>query len=307
MRTVGIVATELGRLLATVLGITIVVFFLVRTVPGDVVDVLSLNGDFTYSQQAALRTDLGLDRSWGTQFVRWCDMAVHGDLGVSTRFHRPVTQMLGDALVQTSKLAGLSFVLALFLGVGVAVLAALFPGSPFVALVSLINIWSIALPTFSVGIAAVIVFALWLGWMPAVGTLVPAAIILAIDAAGTLVKMLHEDMLEMETALWVRTARAKGLSRTRIVLAHMLPNAATVLLAMTGILLGGLVGGAITMEVVFGLPGVGALTVQAMRGRDYPLIQAIILLLAVGVVLANFVTDVLQRMIDPRIGQDLPK
>lgn len=307
MRTAGIVATELGRLLATVLGITIVVFFLVRTVPGDVVDVLSLNGDFTYSQQAALRTDLGLDRSWGTQFVRWCDMAVHGDLGVSVRFHRPVTQMLGSALVPTLKLAGLSFVLAVFLGVGVAVLAALFPGSPFVGLVNLLNIWSIALPTFSVGIAAVIVFALWLGWMPAVGTLVPAAIILAIDAAGTLVKMLHEDMLEMETALWVRTARAKGLSRTRIVLAHMLPNAATVLLAMTGILLGGLVGGAITMEVVFGLPGVGALTVQAMRGRDYPLIQAIILMLAVGVVLANFITDVLQRLIDPRTGQDLPK
>jgi peptide/nickel transport system permease protein len=159
------------------------------------------------------------------------------------------------------------------------------------------------MPTFSVGIAAVIVFALWLGWMPALGTTLAPAIILGVDTAGTLVKMLHEDMKEMETALWVRTARAKGLGRMRIVIAHLLPNAASVVLAMTGIILAGLVGGAITMEVVFGLPGIGTLTMQAMKGRDYPLIQAIILLLALGVVIANFVTDLLQRLIDPRLRE----
>jgi peptide/nickel transport system permease protein len=307
MKALGVIAGELSRLLATSVGIVVVVFFLVRMVPGDVVDVLSIDGDYTYQQQTLMRADLGLNEGWGTQFLHWIDHARHGDLGVSARFHRPVTEMIGVALAPTLKLAGMSFAFAVVLGVGLAALAALYPGSVFGWLVNLVNIWSIALPTFSVGIAAVIVFALWLGWMPATGTLLAPAIVLGMDTAGTLVKMLHEDLSEMDHALWVRTARAKGLGRARIVFAHMLPNAATVLLAMTGIVLGGLVGGAITMEVVFGLPGIGSLTVQAMRGRDYPLIQAIILLLALGVVLANFVTDLLQRLIDPRVGRGLPR
>jgi peptide/nickel transport system permease protein len=307
MKTLGVIVGELGRVLGTSIGIVVVVFFLVRMVPGDLVDVLSIDGDYTYQQQTTMRSELGLNQGWGTQFLHWVENASHGDLGVSGRFHRPVTEMIGVALVPTLKLAGLSFTFAIVLGVGLAVLAALYPGSVFGWLVNLVNIWSIALPTFSVGIAMVIVFALWLGWMPATGTLIAPAIVLGMDTAGTLVKMLHEDLNDLEHTLWVRTARAKGLGRARIVLAHMLPNAATVLLAMTGIVLGGLVGGAITMEVVFGLPGIGSLTVQAMRGRDYPLIQAIILLLALGVVLANFVTDLLQRLIDPRVGRGVAR
>ena len=302
MRTARIVGLELVRLLATALGITVIVFFLMRMVPGDYVDVLSAEGAYTYQQQAQLRTDLGLDTNWFVQFGLWLGHALHGDLGRSLRFGRPVTEMIGVAIRPTLALAGMSFAFALVVGVGLAVLAALFPRSVFVRLVDLVNIWSISLPTFCVGLAAVVVFALWLGWMPAIGTLIAPAIVLGIDTAGTLVKMLHEEMQELDGALFVRTARAKGLGRVRIVLRHVLPNATPVLLAMTGIVLGGLVGGAITMEVVFGLPGVGTLTVQAMRGRDYPLIQGIILLPALGVVAANAVTDLLQRLIDPRIS-----
>jgi peptide/nickel transport system permease protein len=296
-----ILGFELGRLLATVLGITVIVFFLVRMVPGDFVDVLAATGDYTYQQQTRLRSDLGLDANWFAQFGLWARRAVHGDLGNSLRFGRPVVDMVWIALRPTLHLAGLSFAGAMVASVLLAVLAALFPRSLFVKLVDLFNIWSIALPTFCVGLFAVVVFALWLGWMPAIGTVIAPAIVLGIDTTGTLVKMLHEEMQELDGALFVRTARAKGLGRVRIILRHVLPNAAPVLLAMTGIVLGGLVGGAITMEVVFGLPGIGTLTVQAMRGRDYPLIQAIILLLALGVVLANALTDLLQRLIDPRV------
>lgn len=295
------VALDLLRLIGVALGITVVVFFLVRTVPGDVVDVFAIAADLTYQDQAALRSELGLDRSWIDQFSLWSKMALNGDFGVSTRFNRPVTEMIAIALGPTLKLAGASFAIGLTLGLTLAVMAALYPRSIAGWLVDLVTIWSIALPTFSVGLCAVILFALWLGWMPAIGATLAPAIVLGIDTAGTMVKMLHEDLKEMESALWVRTARAKGLSRPAIVLRHLLPNAASVLLAMTGIILGGLVGGAITMEVVFGLPGVGSLTLQAMKGRDYPLIQAIILMLALGVVLANFVTDLIQRLIDPRV------
>lgn len=302
MRQMAGLALELARLAAVALGIVVIVFFLVRAIPGDVVDVLAIQGDLTYQQQSALRIELGLQASWIEQFLLWCRMALSGDLGVSARFGRPVTEMIGIALGPTLQLATASLAVGLLLGIGVAVLAALFPRSLFPWLVDALNIWSIALPTFSVGIAAVIVFALWLGWMPAIGTIFAPALILGIDTAGTLVKMLHEDIKELESALWIRTARAKGLGRARIVLRHILPNAASVLLAMTGIVLATLVGGAITMEVVFGLPGIGTLTLQAMKGRDYPLIQAIIVLLALGVVLANFVTDLLQRLIDPRLS-----
>lgn len=289
------------RLLVVAIGIAVIVFFLIRAIPGDVVDVLAIQGDLTYEQQVAIRAELGLHTTWIEQFWLWCRMALAGDLGQSARFGRPVTEMIGIALGPTLQLAGASFAIGLSLSIGVAVLAAVWPRSVFAWLVDAINIWAIAMPTFSVGIAAVIVFALWLGWMPAIGTMIAPAIILGIDTAGTLVKMLHEDLKEMDSALWVRTARAKGVGRLRIVLVHLLPNAASVVLAMTGIVLAGLVGGAITMEVVFGLPGIGTLTMQAMKGRDYPLIQAIILLLALGVVLANFVTDLLQRLIDPRL------
>lgn len=296
-------AIELLRLIGVVVGITVIVFFLIRFIPGDVVDVLAISADLTYQQQSVIRAELGLDVSWPEQFLLWCRMALAGDLGTSLRFGRPVTEMIAIALGPTLRLAGASFAIGVGLGVGLALLAALLPRSPFVWLVDAVNIWSIAMPTFSVGLAVVIVFALWLGWMPAVGTMLAPAVILGVDTAGTLVKMLHEDIRELESALWVRTAKAKGLSRVRIVLAHLLPNAASVLLAMTGIVLAGLVGGAITMEVVFGLPGIGTLTMQAMKGRDYPLIQAIILMLALGVVVANFLTDLLQRLIDPRVGR----
>lgn len=304
MRILSGLAMELLRLLGVAVGITVIVFFLIRFIPGDVVDVMAISADLTYQQQSAIRAELGLDVSWPEQFLLWCRMALAGDLGTSLRFGRPVTEMIAIALGPTLRLAGASFAIGIGLGVGLALLAALLPRSPFVWLVDAINIWSIAMPTFSVGLAVVIVFALWLGWMPAVGTLLAPAIILGVDTAGTLVKMLHEDIRELESALWVRTAKAKGLSRLRIVLAHLLPNAASVLLAMTGIVLAGLVGGAITMEVVFGLPGIGTLTMQAMKGRDYPLIQAIILMLALGVVVANFLTDFLQRLIDPRVSRN---
>ena len=304
MRILSGLAMELLRLLGVAVGITVIVFFLIRFIPGDVVDVMAISADLTYQQQSTIRAELGLDVSWPEQFLLWCRMALAGDLGTSLRFGRPVTEMIAIALSPTLRLAGASFAIGIGLGVGLALLAALLPRSPFVWLVDAINIWSIAMPTFSVGLAVVIVFALWLGWMPAVGTLLAPAIILGVDTAGTLVKMLHEDIRELESALWVRTAKAKGLSRLRIVLAHLLPNAASVLLAMTGIVLAGLVGGAITMEVVFGLPGIGTLTMQAMKGRDYPLIQAIILMLALGVVVANFLTDLLQRLIDPRVSRN---
>jgi peptide/nickel transport system permease protein len=130
--------------------------------------------------------------------------------------------------------------------------------------------------------------------------LVPA-IILGLDIGGTLAKMFHEDLKTIQSEEYIRTARAKGLSDARIVMRHMVPNAVAVVLALMGIIFAGVLSGTITLEVVFGLPGIGSLTLGAMQGRDYPTVQAVVIWLGLVVVAANLLTDTLQRLIDPRL------
>lgn len=296
-------ALALGALRAVGLtvGITAIVFFLVRMIPGDAVDVAAIQGDLTYQQQSVLREQLGLTVDWWGQFWLWVGNALEGDFGNSLRFHRPVADMILNALPTTLALGFLALGIGLVLGIGTATLAMLFPRSPFVWLVNAINIWSISVPTFSIGVVGLIVFAIWLGWISALGNLIVPAAILGLDVAGQLAKMLHEDLKDSSLAQYVRTARAKGLHPARIVLRHILPNSLSVVLAISGIVMAGIIGGAITMEVVFGLNGIGSLVLQAMKGRDYPVIQAVIVLLALSVVVVNFVTDALQRLFDPRL------
>jgi peptide/nickel transport system permease protein len=148
---------------------------------------------------------------------------------------------------------------------------------------------------------SLIIFAVWLDWIPAIGNFLVPAMILGMDAAGSITKALYEDMREAETAEYVRAAQARGVSRTTIVLRHILPNAFTVTIAIIGLMLAGIFTGAITMEVVFGLPGLGTLTLQAIRGRDYAVVQAIIIWLGVTVIFANFVADLVRKFINPRL------
>jgi len=250
-----------------------------------------------------MRESLGLDRGWWTQFTAWLGMVLGGDFGDSLRYGTPILNLLRVAMAPTLILGASALAIGLTLGIGLPVLACVFPKSIFVALVQFITLWSIVVPTFSIGILSVIVFAVWLDWIPAIGNIIVPAIILGMDTAGTLAKVLHEDMVDTERAAFVRTARAKGLSRWRIVLRHILPNALTVVVALFGILLAGALTGAITTEVVFGLPGLGTLTLQAIQGRDYPVVQAVVIWLGLTVVVANLISDLVQRALDPRIGR----
>ena len=297
------IAADIGRSLMIAAGIVVFSFFLIRMIPGDIVDVMGIEGTLTYGQQDAMRESLGLDQSWLAQFRAWLGMVLTGDFGVSLRYGTPILDLLEVALVPTLTLGASALAIGLTLGVGLPVLACIFPRSPFVGLVQFTTLWSIVVPTFSIGILSVIVFAVWLGWIPALGNMLVPAIILGMDTAGTLAKMLHEDMVDTEHAAFVRTARAKGLPRWRIVLRHILPNAFTVVVALFGILLAGALTGAITMEVVFGLPGLGTLTLQAIQGRDYPVVQAVVIWLGLTVVIANLLSDLAQRALDPRIGR----
>ena len=282
-------------------GIAIAVFLLIRIVPGDVVDSMALEGSLDDEAIAALRAELGLDAGTLTQFRIWVSRALVGDFGNSLRFDRPASELILAALPTTLGLAALALAAGLALGIVMAAAAALWPGSALPSLVEILNLWSIALPTFCVGLAAILVFSVWLGWLPVIGQWLSPILILAVDIAGQVAKPLHEDLKEAATASHIRTARAKGLSPARIVLRHLLPNALTTVVALGGLILAGLIGGALTMEVLFGLPGLGTLAYQAISGRDYPVIQAVVLVFAVGVVMVNWATDAIQRSLDPRL------
>ncbi len=289
------------RQIGLICAIVIAVFLLIRVVPGDVVDVMATEGDMTEAEIVELRAELGLDRPVPEQLVLWITRMAQGDLGMSLRFERPVAQMIEYAIPTTLELAAKSLAIGLILGIGIASAATIWPRGAAAWLVDFVNLWSIAIPTFCVGLAAILIFAIGLGWMKVLGNGVVPALVIGIDIAGQIVKPLREELKEASAAPYVRAAKARGESPARIVLAHLLPNAAPVAIALSGLILAGLIGGTLTMEVLFGLPGLGTLALQAIQGRDYPVIQAAILLFAVAIVLVNAATDLLQRLLDPRL------
>jgi len=294
---------DLGRMLIQALGIVVIVFLLARVVPGDVVDLKAIEGDLSASQQQEMRAELGLDQPLIVQFGQWSWRALHGDFGDSIRFGRPVGGMVRTALPVTLVFAGLSFVLALVLAIGIAVGAVMTGSTVLRSLVEIVNIWSIALPTFCIGVVGILIFSVWLQWLPVVGGMLLPILIIGIDGAGQIVKPLYEELREAATSAHVRTAHAKGLSPWRITVRHLLPTAVPVALALSGLVLAGLIAGTLTMEVLFGLPGLGSLMLNAIQGRDYPVIQAAILVTAIGLVVVNALTDLLHRLIDPRLSR----
>ncbi len=288
------------RSLGLIITITVLIFVMVRTIPGDVVDVLSAEGGLTDEMKQEMRDELGLTASWSDQFFGWTSRALTGDFGVSLRFHKPIDEIVLGALPVTLQLALMSFFFGLTLAVGVATSALIWPRSFCPKLIQALNIWSIALPTFCVGFVGILIFVLWLRWMPLLGNMVLPVIVIGLDVAGQIAKPLYEDLKETQSAAFVRTARAKGLGWHYIAFVHVLPNSMSIVLALSGLILADLIGGAIAMEVLFGLPGIGKLALDSVLGRDYPLIQAVILILAISVILINFATEIAARVIDPR-------
>jgi peptide/nickel transport system permease protein len=302
MNQVAHISFKLIKTLAQALTVIVLVFVLTRVVPGDAVDALNVEGTMTATQEAALRAEMGLDRPVALQFIDWAMGTLRGDFGTSLRFQQPVSSMLLSALPTTLTLAGFSFLVGLVLSFSVAVLAVMSRRPIVTGLVDLLNVWSISLPTFCVGVIAILVFSVWLGWVPILGNLLFPILILGIDKAGQIVKPLYEELSEASTAAHVRTARAKGLNPLRIAVFHLLPTGVPVALAMSGLVLAGLVAGTLTMEVLFGLPGVGSLMLNAIHGRDYPVIQAAIVVIAVALVIINATMDLLHRALDPRVA-----
>ena len=289
------------------LGITIAVFFMVRLVPGDPIDIMYSNQPKPSPElRAQIERDMGLDLPIHRQYVRFVGNALQGDLGTSYRTKQPVTEHITARMPNTAKLTIASLAIALAIGLTAGVLSATFRNSWIDRISMLIAVAGVSVPAFWLGLMLILLFSVKLGWFPVAGSqgwryLVLPAFTLGLVVSAVLARITRAGMIEALEQDYVRTARAKGLHEFFVVYRHALRNALIPIITIIGLLIGSLLSGAFIIEAVFGYPGLGLLAVQALTTRDFPMIQGIVLFVAVVYVVVNLVVDILYGFIDPRI------
>lgn len=308
----------LRRLLAfvaTLLGAAIVIFLVLEILPGDPAAVtLGLNA--APEALAALRAEMGLDQPALLRFLGWIRGLVSGDLGLSYTYRVPVTQLIGERMVVTLPLAAMAIVLASAIGIPLGALAASNHNRAGDAAVMVFAQAGLAVPNFWFGLLLVLVFAVGAGWLPAGGFpgwqvgLAPAlrslllpAVALALPQAAILARVTRSAMLETMQEDYVRTARAKGVSRRRTMLRHVLRNALIPVVTVLGLQFSVLLAGAIIIENVFALPGLGRLVFQSIAQHDLIVVKDLVMLFSALVVFINFAVELLYGLIDPRLRQ----
>lgn len=311
----GFILRRLASLLATMLVMALVVFWVLMVLPGDPA-VVMLGTEARPDTLAALQQQMGLDQPAPLRFLFWLAGCLRGDLGVSHTYARPVTTLLIERLAITGPLTLLALLLAIGIALPLGVLAAARHLRPLDIGVQLFGQLGIAVPSFWLGILLILLFALGLGWfpaggfpgwsaeprppLPAVRALLLPALALAIPEAAILVRVTRAAMLDTLNEDYMRTAHAKGLPPRAALWKHAFANAVLPVLTILGLQAGFLVAGTVVVENVFALPGIGRLVFQAVAQRDLPVVQAVITLLAATVVLLNTAVDLLVAVIDPR-------
>jgi len=303
-----IVLLVLRRLLATlgvVLGVAVLVFLLIHLIPGDPIDVM-LGESAQPADRAALRQAMGLDLPVPVQLLNYLEGLTRLDLGRSLYSQRPIIELLAERLPATLELTAVSLAFTLVLALPLGLLAAARRDSAWDHGAMSFSLIGVSIPHFWLGPLLIMVFSLWLGWLPVSGREGPGAVILPALTLGMamsaiLARMIRSSVLEVLNEDYIRTAYAKGLSRRQVVLRHALPNALLPVITILGLQLGGLLAGAVITETVFSWPGIGMLTIEAIQTRDYPVVQACVLLISLTYVLVNSLTDLVYALIDPRI------
>jgi peptide/nickel transport system permease protein len=299
--------------LPTLLLVTVLVFTLTRVLPGDPARLL-LGEEATPELVAQIREELGLNRPILVQYADWLWGLVRGDLGHSIRGNEPVAPIIWQKLPTTLELSLFSLLVAIVIGIPAGVLAALRRNTAIDAGVTVMALSGVSIPNFFLGILLIYVFSIRLAWIPPSGYVEPwvdlqknlllmlmPAITLGTALAGAIARFTRNSMLEVLSQDYVRTARAKGLEGRVVVYKHALRNAAIPVVTVIGLQLGGLLGGAVVTEQVFSIPGFGRLLVDSVFNRDFPVLQAVVLISALAVFLINVLTDLLYAAIDPRI------
>lgn len=297
----------------TLLLASIVVFIGVRALPGDPATAMA-GEEATPETVAAISAKLGLDKPIPVQYLTFVGNALRGDFGESVRTGTPVKDMIGTTLPVTVQLALYAMIIAVLAGMAFGVIAAVFRGRWPEWLANGFSLFALSVPTFWLGILAVLYLAVQLGWFPASGYVSPfenplrglyyltlPALILGMTHAAVIQRQTRSSMVDTLTADFVRTARAKGLSRGAVVFRYGLRNSLIVVTTIVGLQLGGLIAGAVVTERIFGLPGIGKLTLDSVFTRDYPVIQAVVLVITAAYIVINLLVDMLYTVIDPRM------
>jgi peptide/nickel transport system permease protein len=309
------------KMFGMVLAIIVVNFLLVHAAPGDPANAMAgQSGQADPEFMRQLREQFGLDKPLPVQLWIYLQKVVSLDLGVSHRLQRPVLVAIGERLPATLLLTGAAFGIALTSGIALGVRAARRPGGLTDTIIMTVSLFFYATPLFLVGIVLVLVFGVWLNWLPTFGMMtvdtdmgglarvldiakhaVLPVTTLAVFFAAVYVRLMRASMIEVAGYPFVRTVRGKGATEQRVVWAHMLRNALLPVITFAGIQAGHLIGGSVLVETVFAWPGVGSLAFDALLARDYDLLLGIFLCTSVVVLVFNFLTDLLYLVLDPRV------
>jgi ABC-type dipeptide/oligopeptide/nickel transport system permease component len=296
-----------GRLISAAITLVVVsvVVFVVARLTGDPVRLM-LPIEASTQEVERVRQQLGFDQPLPIQYLQFASRAIQGDLGTSLRYRQPAFDVIVGRLPATAALAAAAMAIALAIAIPSGIVSAVGRGGVLDGLARGLSLLGQALPAYWLGIMLIIVFAIWLHWLPAAGAGTPAHVILPAITLGLwptarISRVLRASLLESLNGDYVRTARAKGLAESRVVVRHALANALLPAVTVVGLSFGIVFGGAIITETVFAWPGVGRLLLDAVSQRDYPLVQAIVLMFAVVFLLINLGVDLLYGVLDPRV------
>ena len=287
------------------LGVICLVFLLIHVIPGDPVEVM-LGESAQPTDKETLRHALGLDLPIHQQWWMYFKALLHLDFGTSLFSGRAIVDLLIERIPATLYLSLVSLLVAIALALPLGLLAAVRQHTPLDYGAMGFALFGMSIPNFWMGPLLILVGALWLGWFPVSGqegwnAVALPALTLGTAMAAILARMIRSSVLEVLGEDFMRTARAKGLSSTRAVMLHALPNSLLPILTLLGLQLGGLLGGAVITETVFAWPGLGLLMIEAIQQRDYPVVQAAVLCISVTYIMVNLLTDLLYAWLDPRI------
>ena len=323
MLRVEVILRKILQTVATLVAVVVFNFVLFRVLPGDAVQLQARSGHLSAEAAARLRQTFGLDRPLVSQFGIYVRSLLHGDLGISLTYRRPVAAILAERVANTLLLLGAATVIVVILGVGAGVLAAARRGSRVDGSLVITSLVFWSLPTFWTGLVLVIILGVYFNALPVSGMisagmsgplsgaglldvgrhLVLPTITLAIVDMGQFMLITRNTLVDVLTEDYILTARAKGLARRTVLWRHGVPNALLPIITTTALYVSLVVGGAIQVETVFSWPGMGRLMYDAVLRRDYPILEASFLLAAAVVILANFLSDVLYLVIDPRVKE----
>ena len=300
-------------MLVTLFGISVVIFVMLRLVPGNITDIIFDSAGFVNpKQKQRIERELGLDQPIVTQYARWIGGLARGDLGYAYVSEKPALQEIAPRIPVSAKLAGLALVFSTLFGVTLGVVSAVRQDSALDYVLRVVSLSGLSLPSFWLGLLILMACVQWFGWIPIyrstpesfwkeLGLLALPAAAVGFRSSALVMRLTRSSMLEVLRQDYVRTARAKGASETSVNYRHALANALLPVVTIVGIEAAFLIGGLIVTETVFNIPGVARFLVEAIRWRDYPIVQNLVMFIALVVVLVNFLVDMLYMVLDPRI------